>query len=103
MAAPDPGVVAARPRGQRQGRRLRLQAASGHRIQRIPDGDGYRVPAWAGAPIALYSDPLPLEHAQGVAEDWVRGQDGGGLARKDAKGANSPRPRSQWHGPAPGG
>ena len=70
---------------QRQSGRLTLQAGPGRRVQLIPDGDGYRVQAWAGAPVVLHPDPLPLEYAQGVAEDWVRGQDGGGFARKDAK------------------
>ena len=70
---------------QRQSGRLTLQAGPGRRVQLIPDGHGYRVQAWAGAPVTLHPDPLPPEYAQGVAEDWVRGQDGGGFARKDAK------------------
>ena len=70
---------------QRQSGRLTLQAGPGRRVQLIPEGDGYRVQAWAGAPVALHPEPLPLEYAQGVAEDWVRGQGGSAFARKDAQ------------------
>lgn len=70
---------------QRQGGRLTLQAGPGRRVQLVPEGEGYRVQAWAGAPVTLHPEPLPLEYAQGVAEDWVRGQGGAGFARKDAR------------------
>jgi ATP-dependent helicase IRC3 len=70
---------------QRQGDRLTLQAGPGRRVQLVPEGEGYRVQAWAGSPIPLHPEPLPLEYAQGVAEDWVRGQGGAGFARKDAR------------------
>ncbi len=61
---------------QRQSGCLALEAGPGRRGQLIPEGDGYRVQAWAGAPVALHPDPLPLEYVQGVAEDWVRGPGG---------------------------
>ncbi len=85
---------------QRQSGCLTLEAGPGRRGPLIPEGDGYRVQAWAGAPVALHPDPLPLEYVQGVAEDSVRGQGGSAFARKDAKWRQL-SPSASWPGTSP--
>ena len=74
-----------------RGRWLRVDAGPGRRVDLIPEGEGYQVRiTLPNHRATLHPEPLSLEDAQSLAEDWVRQQGGTRYAAKDAAWRNAP-------------
>ncbi|MDA8199223.1 MAG: DEAD/DEAH box helicase [Thermaerobacter sp.] len=74
-----------------RGRWLRVDAGPGRRVDLIPEGEGYQVRiTLPNHRATLHPEPLSLEDAQSLAEDWVRQQGGTRYAAKDAAWRHAP-------------
>ena len=70
---------------------LRVDAGPGRRVDLIPEGEGYQVRmSLPNHRAPLHPEPLSLEDAQSLAEDWVRQQGGTRYAAKDAAWRHAP-------------